>query len=266
MTANAHETQIIADVMDPARAVALQASLGLADPALTEGDALPPFWHQIYFWDAQPPSCLGHDGHPATGTGIVPDMGLAHRMWAGGDLEFLAPITLGRRAVRKSTMTDATRKEGRSGPLAFVRLLHEIEQDGRTCVREVQELVYRGPLPDERPAPPVAKQTPDASLPVSFYTTLLFRYSALTFNGHRIHYDLDHSTGPEGYKGLVVHGPLLATLLVGMADRAAGPLKRFQFRAVSPLMHFEKAQLCMSGRDLWVEGPDRRLCMQATIE
>jgi 3-methylfumaryl-CoA hydratase len=265
MDVNGSKTQTINDVMDPARAIAMQASLGLAEPTLAAGDALPPFWHQIYFWDAQPPNLLGHDGHPATGTGIVPDMGLPHRMWAGGDLEFIAPIKLGREASRKSSLSEVTRKEGRSGPLVFVRVLHEIEQDDVVCVREIQELVYRGPILGARPAPPVADRTFDHSVSVSFDTTLLFRYSALTFNGHRIHYDLDHSTGPEGYAGLVVHGPLLATLLVGLGDKIAGPVTRFKFRAVSPLMHFETARLCMAGQDLWVEGPDRRLCMTASV-
>ena len=155
---------------------------------------------------------------------------------------------------------------GRTGALAFVTLRHEITQDGQLCVREWQDLVYRAdPGPDvHQPAPPQARRDEETSTEVSFDSTLLFRYSALTFNGHRIHYDLDYARDVEGYQGLVVHGPLLAHALMQMAHKAFGSLEKFSFRATAPLMHFETAELCRSGRDLWVRRPDGRLCMGAT--
>ncbi|MEP0989935.1 MAG: MaoC family dehydratase N-terminal domain-containing protein [Tateyamaria sp.] len=251
------------DVMDAARAQAMQVALGQT-PTLKAGDALPPFFHQLYFWTPQPPDALGRDGHPKVG-GLIPDMGLARRMWAGGRLKFEAPLRLGADATRLSFCETATHKQGRTGPLAFVTLRHEVWQAGALCLSEWQDLVYReDPTPDApRPVAPVAATDEDASEQVHFDATLLFRYSALTFNGHRIHYDQPYAKDVEGYDGLVVHGPLLAQHLMLMAERALGPLTQFSFRATAPLTHTEGATLCRKGRSFWVRGPDGRLCMQA---
>lgn len=254
------------DALDPARANAMRVALGQAGD-IAAGDALPPFFHQLYFWEPQPPARLGRDGHPRVG-GLIPDMGLPRRMWAAGRLAFHAPLRAGVPAL-KTTVCEATlRKEGRSGPLGFVTLRHEVHQEGQLCLTEWQELVYReDPTPDAaKPTPPVARKDETHSEDAGFSSTLLFRYSALTFNGHRIHYDLDYARDVEGYDGLVVHGPLLAQLLMLMAQEQLGPLKGFAFRATAPLMHFETATLCLNGRDLWVRGPDGRQCMQATVE
>jgi 3-methylfumaryl-CoA hydratase len=252
------------DIIDPARANALQAALG-RDAIFGPGDALPPFYHQIYFWEPAPSAGLGRDGHPKVG-GLIPDMGLPRRMWAGGQLEFHAPLRTGVSAQRTTVREDHQRKSGRSGPLGFVRLRHEIEQDGRLCLREWQDLVYRedpGAQAAPRPSPTARRDEAQAET-VVFSSTLLFRYSALTFNGHRIHYDLDYARDVEGYDGLVVHGPLLAQLLMLMAEASLGPLATFCFRATAPLMHHETATLCRNGTDLWVRGPDGRQCMEAT--
>lgn len=256
----------IADSLDPARAAALLAALGRPD-RVAAGDALPPFFHQIYFWQPQPPEALGRDGHPTVG-GLIPDMGLPRRMWAGGRLAFHGPLRAGRTATRRSRCESAERKEGRTGPLGFVTLHHEIEQDGEARISEWQDLVYRrDPDPDApRPAPPRARTDEGERREVDFDSTLLFRYSALTFNGHRIHYDLEYARQVEGYGNLVVHGPLLAQLLMLMATEALGPLARFSFRATAPLVLGERAELCRSGGDLWVRGPDGRQCMQAQAE
>ncbi len=252
--------------MDPARANALRIALG--QPAdITTGDALPPFFHQLYFWEPQPPDALGRDGHPRVG-GLIPDMGLPRRMWAAGRLIFHAPLRAGLPATRTTTCEKAERKTGRSGPLAFVTLRHDVHQDGALVLSEWQELVYReDPDPDAAPpAPPIARQDEITRETADFSSTLLFRYSALTFNGHRIHYDLDYARDVEGYGGLVVHGPLLAQLLMLMAERHLGPLRGFRFRATAPLMHFERAELCLNDRDLWVRGPDGRQCMAAQAD
>lgn len=266
MNSDAANPSSQSDMLDPARAAALQVALGqIGDIGV--GDPLPAFFHQLYFWTPQVPSELGRDGHPKVG-GLIPDMGLPRRMWAGGRLQFYADLRAGEVAQKTTHCESHTRKEGRTGPLGFVTLRHEITQNGQLRVTEWQDLVYRkDPLAGApKPVPPVARIDEASAEDVSFNQTLLFRYSALTFNGHRIHYDLDYARDVEGYAGLVVHGPLLAHLLMRKAVRERGPLKAFSFRATAPLMHFETATLCHEGSDLWVRGPDGRQCMAASVE
>jgi 3-methylfumaryl-CoA hydratase len=253
-------SRTISDRMDPARAAALHAVLGLDGPPPASGDPLPPFFHQIYFWDVLPPQDLGYDGHPRTGLGLIPDLGLPRRMWAGGRLTFHQPLRAGVLAEKTTILAGYTRKTGRSGQLGLVTLRHVIRQKGAPVLTEEQDLVYReaaSPPPDPPPAP----GEEDVSAPLAFDTTLLFRYSALTLNGHRIHYDLEHAQS-EGYPGLVVHGPLLAQWLMLLAA-ARGPLRTFSFKATAPLFHFEEADVCAAGARLWIRGPGGRLCMDA---
>jgi len=258
-----HQMQTIRDVMDPDRARAMQAALGVTRQ-ITTGDALPAFFHQLYFWEPQPPEALGRDGHPKLG-GLIPDMGLPRRMWAGGRLEFHAPLRVSHEAEKRSVCEKATRKEGRTGPLAFVTLRHEIWQEGQLCITDWQDVVYREDpdLTAPKPIPPVAATDETLCETASFDPTLLFRYSALTFNGHRIHYDREYARDVEGYQGLVVHGPLLAQLLMQMAERRIGKLNSFQFRATAPLMDCETAELCWKDGRMWVRGPDGRQCLEA---
>ncbi|WP_232796530.1 FAS1-like dehydratase domain-containing protein [Roseovarius salinarum] len=256
--------QIVDAAMDPARARALQAALGRR-PTVDTGTPLPPFFHQLYFWDPQPPVALGRDGHPKVG-GVIPDMGLPRRMWAGGRLTFHGPLVAGTAAARRSVAESTAFKEGRSGPLGFVTLRHEIRQAGRLCVTEWQDLVYR-PEPDPdapAPTPPQARRDEALWETADFDATLLFRYSALTFNGHRIHYDADYARQVEGYAGLVVHGPLLAQLLMLLAERQLGALAAFEFRATAPLIAGETAELCWDDGAAWVRAPDGRQCLQAS--
>ena len=264
MTRDTATGQTLTDPLDPARAQAMQAALG-REGAIGVGDPLPPFYHQLYFWDPQPPEALGRDGHPATG-GFIPDMGLPRRMWAAGRLHWHRPLLAGTRAERRSQIEAVTRKEGRSGPLAFVRVRHDIRQRAALALTEWQELVYRAePGPGAlRPEAPVAATDEDIAVPVAFDSTLLFRYSALTFNGHRIHYDEAYARQVEGYDGLVVHGPLLAQLAMLLAEVHLGGLTEFSYRATSPLMHHEVAEVCWKapGR-VWVRGPDGRQCLAA---
>ncbi|MEL7259046.1 MAG: MaoC family dehydratase N-terminal domain-containing protein [Pseudomonadota bacterium] len=257
------ETQSVQDIMDTARARALQATLG-SSPTLNDGDTLPPFFHQAYFWDPKPPEELGRDGHPKLG-GLVPDMGLPRRMWAGGQLEFKQPLIVGKAAERRSSIANAEHKQGRSGPLAFVKLRHEYWQEGECAVTEHQDLVYREDKGSgSKPVPPKARIDENHSETFSASSTMLFRYSALTFNGHRIHYDETYAKEVEGYNGLVVHGPLLAQMLMLLAESKLGRLMSFNFRSTSPLMHHEKATLCWrEDGTCWVRGSDGRQCMQA---
>lgn len=257
------KTQTRTDPMDPARAEALATVLGVHLP----GDAVPPFFHQVYFWDARPPAALGRDGHPAIGgDGFIPSFGLPRRMWAGGRLRLVAPLRVGRPAEKITEIVSVAEKTGRSGALAFVTLRHRISQDGAVCVEEEQDLVYRAEADPTAPEPK-SKPAPEDADPVALVTssTLLFRYSALTFNGHRIHYDADYARDVEGYGGLVVHGPLLAQYLMLRAAEV-GPLRRFAFRGARPLILGEEAVLCRDAGRLWVRNGDGHLVMEAEAE
>lgn len=187
----------------------MAATLGTS--ALDVGDALPMLWHWGLFNAAMPYERLGIDGHPVTGD-FLPPAGNRPRMWAGGRVEFIHPLLVGSSATRKSTVQSITEKEGRSGKLMFVTVQHEYAQDFVVCLREEQNIVYRQPGPPRiqpnQPAPEAEWSQDIEPSPV-----MLFRYSAVTFNGHRIHYDHNYVTQEEGYPGLVVHGPLIATLM-----------------------------------------------------
>jgi 3-methylfumaryl-CoA hydratase len=259
----------IPDRIDPWQAAALHATLDLPGEAPGVGDPLPPLWHFVQFREARPRSDLGDDGHPRLG-GFIPDFGLPRQMWAGGRLEFLAPLRVGDDAVRRSTVLNTALKDGRSGRLAFVTVLHEITGPAGLAIREEQDIVYREPHDPDAPARPAPPRAPEDPAWMSLMTadpTLLFRYSALTFNGHRIHYDLDHARTVEGYDGLVVHGPLLAQLMADLAGACAGrALTAFSFRAVSPVVHGREFAICGApeGADaarMWVRGPGGGLAM-----
>lgn len=251
----------VKDRVDPARAQALLATLGVPG-AVEVGQSLPPFAHHAFFWTAVPEEDLALDGHPRLG-GLVPDLGLPLRMWAGGRLRLHSPFLAGVNAERFSRVTGVARKEGKSGKLAFVTIRHEVRQRGLPVLTEDQDIVYReaSPLVAD---PPVATETPDERRALKLSNITLFRYSALTFNAHRIHYDQEYCQS-EGYPGLLVHGPLMATALALMADERKS-LTSFEFRATSPLYLGDVAWLCRAGKHYWVEGPRRRLCMSATAD
>ncbi|QIE57950.1 acyl dehydratase [Pikeienuella piscinae] len=261
-------TRAISDLIDPWREAALHAALDLAGPPPGAGDALPSFHHWIYFLEAAPGRALGRDGHPATG-GFIPDLGLPRRMWAGGRLEFHRPLPIGAGAERRTTIENITRKSGRSGPLAFVTLRHEISGAHGLAITEWQDLVYRDDADPAAPAPTSAPAPAGESRAraVALGPVALFRYSALTFNGHRIHYDREYARDVEGYPGLVVHGPLIAQLLLALAEEHHGPPARFRFRARAPGFDFEEITLCAvdvpAGARLWAKGADGRLLMEA---
>ncbi len=258
-------TDTATDILDPARADALCILLGLDTP-VAQGSALSPFFHQIYFWQPKPSTLLGRDGHPAVGRdGLIPDLGLPRRMWAGGQLMFRRALVAGEPAQKTSILETSEIKNGKRGPMGFVKLRHEIHQRGELCVTDMQDLVYLNDPDPAAPKPSVLAAPTDEELceQASFSSTDLFRYSALTFNGHRIHYDLDYCRNVEGYENLVVHGPLLAQKLMLLAENTFGSLSQFQFRAKSPVMCGERVEFCQSGDHLWVRGSDGRLCVEA---
>jgi 3-methylfumaryl-CoA hydratase len=237
------------------------------------GAALPPLWHWIYFWTAAPQAALGPDGHPERG-GFLPPVPLPRRMWAGGRLLFHAPLPVDAPATRRSVVKQVDLKKGASGTLAFVTVGHQISVDGLLCVSEEHDIVYRA-APVAGAAPPAPKTAPrDASWSrtITPDPVLLFRYSALTFNGHRIHYDRPYVTAVEGYPGLVVHGPMIATLLADLVQRhlPQATMRSFDFRAVGPL--FDTEPFTVNGRldadgvhvHLWAADARGALAMQAT--
>ena len=251
----------------------LAATLDREDAPAREGDAVPPLAHWLMFLPDTRQSGLGPDGHPARGGFLPPVHDLPRRMWAGGRLEFLAPLRVGMRLSRTSTIDQVKRREGGAGPLVFVTLRHEIHEEGSAAVllREEHDIVYRGL---EAPA---AKAAPEAPPPGAWRrslvpdSVLLFRYSALTFNGHRIHYDRPYVTQEEGYPGLIVHGPLIATLLLDLVRREApaARIAAFSFRAVSPVfdgvpLHLHGAPPGADGvSPLWATNAQGGLAMRA---
>ena len=221
-----------------------------------------------------PIGSLGEDGHPARG-GFLPPVPLPRRMWAGGDLETLGGLRVGDHVARRSVIEDVTLKSGRSGPLCFVAVRHEYRTDRGLAVRERHAIVYRGAATGAatgaaQVAPGIDEaRAADLSWTVAADPVLLFRYSAMTFNGHRIHYDLPYVTGVEGYDGLVVHGPIQATLLLNMAARLDGaPPRRFSYRGQAPLIagrpfRVAGARTAEGGSSCWTERADGAVCMKA---
>jgi 3-methylfumaryl-CoA hydratase len=235
------KTESASDTVSAWPVAALAATLDRRELAPRAGDELPPCWHWLFFLEAKPASELGHDGHPKRG-GFLPPVPLPRRMWAGGRLEFLHPLRIGDAIRRDSTILSVEPKRGRSGNLVFVTVQHTVSTGANIAVREEHDIVYRDAArPGE--APPEATHAPANPAwhrnlvgdPV-----LLFRYSALTFNGHRIHYDLDYARRDEHYPGLIVHGPLQTTLMLDLCRRhAQRPVKKLDYRARQPIFHGE---------------------------
>jgi 3-methylfumaryl-CoA hydratase len=258
----------------PERVAALAATLDV-EGEFSAGGALPPGWHWIFFNRFVARQALGADGHPKRG-GFLPPVSLPRRMWAGGRLTYHKPLTIGGEAVRESTIEKVESKSGRAGNLVFVTVTHAIACDGVPCIREEQDIVYREAAAPGTPAPAPAAAPADAawSENITPDTVLLFRYSALTANGHRIHYDQEYARGEENYPDLVVHGPLTATLLQAFALKHAGkPLRTFEFRGMSPL--FVSSPFKLEGKmaagdasalDLWASGPNGGLAMRASAQ
>ena len=213
------------------------ASSGQQRPAL--GTPLPSLWHWLYFLPIYPQSEIGPDGHAKRG-GFLPPVPLPRRMWAGSDFAFHEPLLIGDALSRTSTIIDVKEKSGRTGNLIFVKVRHEMRRNGAKTVAltEHHNIVYRdAPAPGDVAPPPQAAPIESAwERSIVPDDVLLFRYSALTFNGHRIHYDRKYVTEVEGYPGLIVHGPLIATMLMDLLCRQqpAAQVLRFEFKAVRP--------------------------------
>ncbi|HYF59083.1 MAG TPA: MaoC family dehydratase N-terminal domain-containing protein [Burkholderiaceae bacterium] len=256
----------------------LEASLDRPAP----GAGLEPLRHWLWLFapPAPPTATLGPDGHPPRGT-LVPDWPLPRRMWAGSTVDFLEPVPLDATLERHTRLESASVKTGRSGTLGFVVLRHRWLLDGRCAIDDAQTIVYREPAPPGGPAAPAQAAAPAAAPSPAWEAAhrpdeaLLFRYSAVTFNTHRIHYDAPYVTGVEGYPGLVVHGPLMATMMLD-AFRDAHPgarVRRFSFRALAPAfagetLHAGGAPAGDGRAALWLRGADgrERLAGEATFD
>jgi 3-methylfumaryl-CoA hydratase len=272
------KTETVIDSVTATPYAALSATLDRAAERPPVGMPLPPLWHWLYFLPLYRQSEVGPDGHAKRG-GFLPPVPLPRRMWAGSQFEFSQPPPrVGDRISRISTIADVTEKSGRTGPLVFVKVRHEIRANDEQspAIVEFHDIVYReAPKPDDPAPPPKAAQSqarwqrrwvPD--------DVLLFRYSALTFNGHRIHYDRKYVTEVEGYPGLIVHGPLIATLLLDLLrlELPDAVVRRYEFRAVRPLFDIHPFEVCgepsADGKSvrLWAKDHEGWLAMDATAQ
>lgn len=265
------------DLLTPAPLRALSATLDRDDALPVAGTELPPLWHWLFFLPHHRQSEIGPDGHAKRG-GFLPPVPLPRRMWAGGRLQWQAPLKVGEAVKRVSTIESVTHKAGRTGDLLFVLVKHEVLNDHGLCLTETHDIVYRPAAQpsDPVPAPVAADKQATWQRDIAPDDVLLFRYSALTFNGHRIHYDRKYVTDVEGYPGLIVHGPLIATLLLDLVRRHTDrPVRSFEFKALRPT--FECADqriLRVCGEPdakgatirLWAQDHAGWLTMQATAE
>lgn len=261
----------VADDLNPFPARALAAALD--HPVLpAKGDVLPPSWHWLYFLETPTATGTGSDGHPKKG-GFLPPVPLPRRMWAAGKLDAQQPLVLGTPAQKKSTIRSVELKEGKSGALVFVNIEHALYQNDKLCIMEEQNVVYRDMPTAPAPLPPgdIAPTDADWVKTITPDPVLLFRFSALTYNCHRIHYDRTYAVNEEFYPALVVHGPLLATLLL---DHVAANVKdkrvgKYSFRAVRPT--FDNAPFTVSGKregdqvTLWTTDAEGYMGMTAKV-
>jgi 3-methylfumaryl-CoA hydratase len=287
------KTEVLHDVVTAAPVSGLSATLDRADALPLPGTPLPPLWHWLYFLPQHQQSLLGVDGHAQRG-GFLPPVPLPRRMWAGGRLRWRShnPLVVGDAVERTSRIASVTHKAGRTGDLVFVLVKHEVHNAQGLALTEEHDIVYRASVaptlatgvsslpPEGALAPrggpsaldPALPQAAAWSMQIKPDDVLLFRYSALTFNGHRIHYDRRYVTEVEGYPGLIVHGPLIATMLLDLLRRnlPEAQVAGFEFRAVRPV--FDTAPFKVHGKpnadgktvELWTEDHEGWLTMQAT--
>ncbi|MEI7816297.1 MAG: MaoC family dehydratase N-terminal domain-containing protein [Desulfuromonadales bacterium] len=263
------KTQTDEDLISVRHSNLMAATVDFLQGNICDGENLPPLWHWIYFLTGVHANELGPDGHPARG-GFMPPVPLPNRMWAGGRVTFMSPVIIGSIVRKESSILKIDYKQGRSGDLVFVTVLHEVKsQQGDLLIREEQDIVYKESTPTKQ-----GGSTP-ATMPVAQFTTtytpdstMLFRYSSLTFNGHRIHYDVDYCRNTEGYQNLVIHGPLNATMMAGFAEEISGTkLATFCYQGLSPALLGDSITMHASINErtinLWATLDNGTICMKA---
>jgi len=245
------------------------------DTSHVPGFELPPVWHWLYFWPATPCSELGSDGHPQKG-GFLPPIPLPRRMWAGGRVQWHTPLCLNQPVHRLSTIQKVSHKAGRSGELVFVQVEHQISHTQGLALTETHDIVYR-PLHTQASSPSPTPELPAVKWMKNMVPdeVMLFRYSALTFNSHRIHYDRQYATETEGYPGLVVHGPLMVTWLMDLLQQhCQHAVANLSYKALKPLFvcaDQRPIRLCGSpskdglSAQLWVEDQQGDTAMHASV-
>ncbi|MFI0479442.1 MaoC family dehydratase N-terminal domain-containing protein [Actinomadura sp. 9N215] len=235
------------ETLQPEPARALGSLLDVPVPDFEDGAGLPLLWHWIYLLERPAQSDLGPDGHPLRGTVAAFPGGTRRRMWAGGRVRTDGPLVCGEPATKRSRVLSMKDKQGRTGPLTFILVEHQILQRGRVVIDEQQDIVYREPVSPDAQASASSEEGPvvepgDGEWAIEVSPTLLFRFSALTYNAHRIHYDRDYARQVEGYPGLLTQGPLQAVAMAEAAraagyagDDARGERLHFEYRLTSPL-------------------------------
>ena len=268
------KTDTSTDVATATPCAALSAMLDRPSQRPGDGTPLPPLWHWLYFLPLHRQSEIGPDGHGRRGS-FMPPVALPRRMWAGSQFQFHRPLRIGEALMRRSVIESITEKSGRSGALVFVRVRHEVFAQGgaNAALTEWHDIVYREAAKpgDAAPAPLAAPGACPWSRTLTPDAVLLFRYSALTFNGHRIHYDRSYATQTEGYPGLVVHGPLIATLLMDLLRRHLpdADVAGFEFKALRPLFDGRPMTVAAQGAPdgksihLWAADHEGWLAMDA---
>ena len=268
-------SETVSDVITATPYAGLSATLDRPASRPPPGTPLPALWHWLYFLPLSRQSEIGPDGHPRRGA-FLPPVPLPRRMWAGSQFEFRSPLRVGDAITRTSTIDQVTPKRGRSGSLVFVTVRHEIRREGlpETALLEFHDIVYREAAKSGDTAPPPLPAPPRATWERQWIPddVLLFRYSALTFNGHRIHYDRRYATTVEGYAGLVVHGPLIATLLLDLVRRELpeARIERFEFRALRPICDLNPFFVCGEPQPdgktirLWAHDHEGAVAMEAS--
>ncbi len=269
------KAQSTSSVLTNAPMEGLAATLDRDVTTFSAGDTLPPLWHWLYFLETSKQSELAEDGHPQRGD-FLPPIPLPRRMWAGSRINFIRPLLVGDSIERESTIKSIKLKQGRSGSLGFVCVAHELSDSSGPVLQEEHDIVYRDmPTGKTSAQPPLkADEDHDFARTVIPDPTLLFRYSALTFNAHRIHYDRAYAKDVESYDGLVVHGPLLATFLLELFTDTYpdATLSAFSFKALKPVFDTDPFQVCGTKPDnsgnakLWIADSAGNLCMEARAE
>jgi 3-methylfumaryl-CoA hydratase len=271
-------SQTVHDVAALSPVQRLAATLDRDWDSFCPASAVPPLAHWLYFLPCEAQSQLGADGHAHKGAkdGLLPPVDLPRRMWAGSQLQFHRDIPLGSAIERTSRIASINTKHGKTGRLVFVKVAHEVRCAGELAISEFHDIVYREAVSSGATSAAVLASPTDEQFARRIVpdATLLFRYSALTFNGHRIHYDYPYVTEVEGYPGLIVHGPLIATLLLDelRINHPNARITRYEFKAMSPLFHHQTFEVC--GRvnkgaegttaTLWARSHAGALAMQAT--